>query len=55
MSIFVCSSEGFIKLDFVIDGLDQHDEPIINIDNLTYVGKLQNISPRGAINFVECD
>ena len=44
MTILVTGGAGFIGSNFVIDWLDQHDEPIINIDKLTYAGNLNNLS-----------
>lgn len=36
--IFVTGGAGFIGANFVIDWLAHHDEPILNIDKLTYAG-----------------
>jgi dTDP-glucose 4,6-dehydratase len=44
MTILVTGGAGFIGSNFVIDWLDQHDELIINIDDLTYAGNLNNLS-----------
>ena len=43
MSIFVTGGAGFIGSNFVIDWLSQSDEPIINIDKLTYAGNMTNL------------
>lgn len=44
MSILVTGGAGFIGSNFVIDWLAQSDEPIINLDLLTYAGNLANLS-----------
>lgn len=43
--ILVTGGAGFIGSNFVIDWLAQSDEPVINLDNLTYAGNLQNLAP----------
>ena len=43
MCIFVTGAAGFIGSNFVLDWLAQHDEPVINLDALTYAGNLQNL------------
>ena len=42
--ILVTGGAGFIGSNFVIDWLAQSDEPIINLDLLTYAGNLANLS-----------
>jgi len=42
--IFVTGGAGFIGANFVLDWLAQTDEPVVNIDNLTYAGNLENLS-----------
>lgn len=44
MSIMVTGGAGFIGANFVLDWLAQHDEPIINLDKLTYAGNLENLA-----------
>jgi dTDP-glucose 4,6-dehydratase len=44
MSIIVTGGAGFIGSNFVLDWLESHDEPIINLDILTYAGNLQNLA-----------
>lgn len=44
MAIFVTGGAGFIGSNFVIDWLDHHDEPVINIDKLTYAGNSNNLN-----------
>ncbi|WP_290646765.1 GDP-mannose 4,6-dehydratase, partial [Aquabacterium sp.] len=41
--ILVTGGAGFIGANFVIDWLKQSDEPIINLDLLTYAGNMQNL------------
>jgi dTDP-glucose 4,6-dehydratase len=41
--ILVTGGAGFIGSNFVLDWFDQHDEPVINIDKLTYAGNLSNL------------
>ncbi|MDP3797599.1 MAG: dTDP-glucose 4,6-dehydratase [Polaromonas sp.] len=42
--IFVTGGAGFIGANFVLDWLAQTDEPVVNIDSLTYAGNLENLS-----------
>jgi dTDP-glucose 4,6-dehydratase len=56
--ILVTGGAGFIGSNFVLDWLAQSDEPVINLDALTYAGNLENLSslqgdPRYL--FVKCD
>ncbi len=44
MSILVTGGAGFIGSNFVLDWLDVSDEPIINLDLLTYAGNRQNLA-----------
>ena len=44
MSIIVTGGAGFIGTNFVLDWLARHDEPIINLDKLTYAGNLENLA-----------
>ncbi|MGN1056311.1 MAG: dTDP-glucose 4,6-dehydratase [Comamonas sp.] len=41
--IFVTGGAGFIGANFVLDWLAHSDEPVVNIDKLTYAGNLQNL------------
>jgi dTDP-glucose 4,6-dehydratase len=43
MPILVTGGAGFIGSNFVLDWLAQCDEPVINLDKLTYVGNLHNL------------
>jgi dTDP-glucose 4,6-dehydratase len=44
MSVFVTGGAGFIGSNFVLDWLAQCDEPVINLDALTYAGNLENLA-----------
>ncbi|MDR1935580.1 MAG: dTDP-glucose 4,6-dehydratase, partial [Candidatus Accumulibacter sp.] len=44
MSILVTGGAGFIGANFVIDWLEERDEPVINLDKLTYAGNLENLA-----------
>jgi dTDP-glucose 4,6-dehydratase len=44
MSILVTGGAGFIGANFVLDWLAHHDEPVINLDKLTYAGNLENLA-----------
>ncbi|MBT9521950.1 MAG: dTDP-glucose 4,6-dehydratase [Dechloromonas sp.] len=44
MSILVTGAAGFIGSNFVLDWLAQSDEPVINLDDLTYAGNLENLA-----------
>lgn len=43
MTVLVTGGAGFIGTNFVIDWLAANDEPIINLDNLTYAGNIGNL------------
>ncbi|MDC6131940.1 GDP-mannose 4,6-dehydratase, partial [Burkholderia gladioli] len=38
--ILVTGGAGFIGANFVLDWLAQSDEPVLNVDKLTYAGNL---------------
>lgn len=42
--ILVTGGAGFIGSNFVLDWLAQGDEPVVNLDKLTYAGNLSNLS-----------
>jgi len=42
--ILVTGGAGFIGANFVLDWLDCNDEPVINLDKLTYAGNLGNLA-----------
>ena len=44
MSILVTGGAGFIGSNFVLDWLVQSDEPVINLDKLTYAGNRENLA-----------
>ncbi|HNQ04105.1 MAG TPA: dTDP-glucose 4,6-dehydratase [Thiobacillaceae bacterium] len=41
--ILVTGGAGFIGANFVLDWLRQHDEPVLNLDKLTYAGNPRNL------------
>lgn len=41
--IFVTGGAGFIGTNFILDWLALQDEPVLNIDKLTYAGNLNNL------------
>ena len=43
MTIMVTGGAGFIGSNFVIGWLERHNEPVINVDKLTYAGNLENL------------
>jgi dTDP-glucose 4,6-dehydratase len=42
--ILVTGAAGFIGANFVLDWLAQSDEPVVNLDKLTYAGNLQTLA-----------
>jgi dTDP-glucose 4,6-dehydratase len=42
--ILVTGSAGFIGSNFVLDWFAQSDEPLVNLDKLTYAGNLENLA-----------
>jgi dTDP-glucose 4,6-dehydratase len=42
--ILVTGGAGFIGANFVLDWLAQQDEPVINLDKLTYAGNLESLN-----------
>jgi dTDP-glucose 4,6-dehydratase len=58
MTILVTGGAGFIGSNFVLDWLKTSDEPVINLDKLTYAGNMDNLaSLKGnpAHRFVQAD
>jgi dTDP-glucose 4,6-dehydratase len=43
MSILVTGGAGFIGANFVLEWLAQYEEPVINLDKLTYAGNLESL------------
>ena len=48
MSILVTGGAGFIGANFVLDWLTRHDEPVVNLDKLTYAGNLESLVSLGS-------
>ncbi len=44
MTLLVTGGAGFIGSNFVLDWLAQSDEPVVNLDALTYAGNLGNLA-----------
>ncbi len=44
MTILVTGGAGFIGSNFVLDWLAESNEPVINLDKLTYAGNLENLA-----------
>lgn len=44
MTILVTGGAGFIGSNFVLDWLSLSDEPVVNLDLLTYAGNMENLS-----------
>ena len=44
MTIFVTGGAGFIGGNFVLDWIAGSDEPVVNLDKLTYAGNLQTLA-----------
>ena len=44
MTLLVTGGAGFIGSNFVLDWLAQSDEPIVNLDALTYAGNVENLA-----------
>jgi len=44
MTILITGAAGFIGANFVLDWLVQSDEPVINLDKLTYAGNLETLA-----------
>ncbi len=42
--IFVTGGAGFIGANFILDWMQQSQEPVVNIDKLTYAGNLQSLA-----------
>lgn len=45
MTLLVTGGAGFIGSNFVLDWLAHQDEPVVNLDKLTYAGNLRNLAP----------
>ena len=44
MTILVTGGAGFIGANFVLDWLAQYNEPVVNLDKLTYAGNRENLA-----------
>jgi dTDP-glucose 4,6-dehydratase len=43
MTILITGGAGFIGANFVLDWLTEHDEPVVNLDKLTYAGNRETL------------
>lgn len=43
MTILVTGAAGFVGSNFILDWLEQFNEPVINLSLLTYTGNLENL------------
>ncbi len=43
MTILASGGAGFIGGNFLLDWLERHDETVVNLDKLTYVGNLHTL------------
>ena len=41
--ILVSGGAGFIGSNFIVDWLQRFDEPVVNLDKLTYAGNLESL------------
>ncbi|MCF8031911.1 MAG: dTDP-glucose 4,6-dehydratase [Desulfarculaceae bacterium] len=59
MSILVTGGAGFIGSNYILDWLAECDEPVINVDKLTYAGNPHNLAAvkdkHDGYSFVQCD
>lgn len=55
MTILVTGGAGFIGANFVLDWLAQSNEPLINLDKLTYAGNLNSLASDAGHVFVHGD
>ena len=44
MTVLITGAAGFIGANFVLDWLANHDEPVVNLDMLTYAGNLETLA-----------
>lgn len=50
MGVLVTGGAGFIGSNFILNWLLIYDEPVVNIDKLTYAGNLQNLAGIAAVD-----
>jgi len=58
MAVLVTGGAGFIGANFVLDWIAGSDEPLVNLDKLTYAGNLENLASlqgNARHNFVQGD
>ena len=44
MALLVTGGVGFIGSNFILEWLASSDEPVVNLDKVTYAGNLENLT-----------
>ena len=52
MTLLVTGGAGFIGANFVLDWLTASDEPIVNLDKLTYAGNLETLASLQGLSLI---
>jgi dTDP-D-glucose 4,6-dehydratase len=54
MTILITGGAGFIGGNFILDWLAQSEEPVVNLDKLTYAGNPETLSVCKAMPVTPC-